>query len=298
VSVPVIAFFNPKGREGTTSLVYNLAWMFSDLGVKVLAVDLDPQAGLTTAFGMAGSPSSLAQTINDGLVLLPGDLELAVTEEELAVQWQIALTGNQQALRTLSEPWRTMTMLASVHDAQLVLVDLGPNFSAINRSGLIGADHIVVPLTAHSVSSLKLLGSTLEKWRKGLRQRLDCSPAAALPERKLAPLGYIIQHRGIVKRDYQYYTNRAPDYYRKFLLDELPLSGFSILDDPYNLAVIRAYRSLLPMAQEAHKPLFHLKPADGALGAFLQSAEDARRDFEALAKAIVAKANLPITFDR
>jgi len=35
---------------GKTSLVYHLAWMFSDLRVKVLAVDLDPQANLTAAF--------------------------------------------------------------------------------------------------------------------------------------------------------------------------------------------------------------------------------------------------------
>jgi chromosome partitioning protein len=52
----------------------------------------------------------------------------------------------------------------------------------------------------------------------------------------------------------------------------------------------------MAMAQEARKPMFHLKPADGAIGAYLQSAEDARKDFEALAKAIVDRANLPITF--
>jgi hypothetical protein len=52
------------------------------------------------------------------------------------------------------------------------------------------------------------------------------------------------------------------------------------------------------MAQEARKPMFHLKPADGAIGAHLQSAEDARKDFEALAKAIVAKANLSSVFAR
>ena len=54
----------------------------------------------------------------------------------------------------------------------------------------------------------------------------------------------------------------------------------------------------MEMAREAHKPMFHLKPADGALGAHLKAAEDVRQEFEALAKAIVAKAGLPITFDR
>jgi hypothetical protein len=52
------------------------------------------------------------------------------------------------------------------------------------------------------------------------------------------------------------------------------------------------------MAQEARKPMFHLKPADGALGAHLQSAQDARKDFEALARGIAAKGKLPIVFAR
>jgi cellulose biosynthesis protein BcsQ len=45
-----IAFFNNKGCVGKTSLVYHLAWMFSDHGIKMLAVDLDPQANLTAMF--------------------------------------------------------------------------------------------------------------------------------------------------------------------------------------------------------------------------------------------------------
>ena len=44
MSAPVIAFFSAKRGVGTTSLVYHLAWMLADLGVNVLAVDLDPQA--------------------------------------------------------------------------------------------------------------------------------------------------------------------------------------------------------------------------------------------------------------
>ena len=42
-----IAFFNNKGGVGKTSLVYHLAWMYADLGVSVVAADLDPQANLT-----------------------------------------------------------------------------------------------------------------------------------------------------------------------------------------------------------------------------------------------------------
>ncbi len=39
-----IAFFNNRGGVGKRSLVYHLAWMYSELGLRVLAADLDPQA--------------------------------------------------------------------------------------------------------------------------------------------------------------------------------------------------------------------------------------------------------------
>jgi chromosome partitioning protein len=50
MSVPVIAFFNNKGGVGKTSLVYHLAWMYADIGIRLVVADLDPQANLTAAF--------------------------------------------------------------------------------------------------------------------------------------------------------------------------------------------------------------------------------------------------------
>ena len=37
-----IAFFNNKGGVGKTSLVYHVAWMLAEHGVRVVAADLDP----------------------------------------------------------------------------------------------------------------------------------------------------------------------------------------------------------------------------------------------------------------
>ena len=45
-----VAFFNNKGGVGKTSLVYHLAWMLRELGGRVIAADLDPQANLTGMF--------------------------------------------------------------------------------------------------------------------------------------------------------------------------------------------------------------------------------------------------------
>jgi chromosome partitioning protein len=67
----------------------------------------------------------------------------------------------------------------------------------------------------------------------------------------------------------------------------------SIQNDPHKLALLKHYQSLMSMAQEARKPMFHLKPADGAIGSHFQSAQEAYKDFRALAGVIRERAQLP-----
>ena len=45
-----ITFFNNKGGVGKTTTVYHTAWMLSEMGIKTIAVDLDPQSNLTSMF--------------------------------------------------------------------------------------------------------------------------------------------------------------------------------------------------------------------------------------------------------
>ncbi|HET7864602.1 MAG TPA: hypothetical protein VFL86_09375 [Burkholderiaceae bacterium] len=53
------------------------------------------------------------------------------------------------------------------------------------------------------------------------------------------------------------------------------------------MARLKHYRSLVPMAQEAPKPIFMLSTSDGAIGSHAQAVLDARNDFKALAAAVL-----------
>jgi len=58
--------------------------------------------------------------------------------------------------------------------------------------------------------------------------------------------------------------------------------------DPSCLGVLRHYRSLASMAKDAHKPMFALTVADGAMGSHLAAAGQAYDDFSELAERIAA----------
>ena len=327
MSVPVIAFFNNKGGVGKTSLVYHLAWMFADMGAKVVAADLDPQANLTAAFlddddleklwdsgkTIYGFIEPLIKGIgdvrydefsppSDRLILLPGDLRLSTFEDELSTQWPLCLEGKERAFRVESAFWRVMQRSAEVSKADLILVDLGPNLGALNRAGLIASDFVVIPLSPdlYSLQGLRNLGPTLRRWRRDWADRVSRKPEMdfELPAGAIEPLGYVVQQHGVrldrPVKAYERWIARIPSEYREFVLSEPAGEGYTIQNDPHKLALLKHYRSLMPMAQEARKPMFNLKPADGVIGSHFQSAQEAYQDFRKLARAIAQRAGLSL----
>lgn len=43
----IVSLFNNKGGVGKTTLAFHLSWILSEMGKKVLIIDLDPQCNLT-----------------------------------------------------------------------------------------------------------------------------------------------------------------------------------------------------------------------------------------------------------
>lgn len=322
---PVFAFFNNKGGVGKTTLVYNLAWMFQDLGHRVIAVDLDPQANLTAAFleddrleelwpdndhpetifgaiqpllkGTGDIRTPHLEPITTSLNLMVGDLQLSTFEDELSGQWPGCLDRKERSFRVISAFWRMIQEAVAIQAADFALVDLGPNLGALNRAALIAADFVIVPLgpDLYSLQGLRNLGPTLRRWQGEWQERLGRNPEPdlVLPPGRMQPLGYIVlQHSVRLDRpvkSYNRWLQRIPEVYYQAVLQQ---------DDPsknhneYNLAMIKHYHSLMPMAQEARKPIFHLKPADGAIGSHFQAVQEAYQDFKTLALNILTRAKL------
>lgn len=324
-----VAFFNNKGGVGKTTLTYHLAWMFHHLGLRVLVADLDPQANLTAAFldderldtlwsnnppkTIYGavlplverlgdfSPSYIEQV--DGIGVIPGDLSLSGFEERLAQTWPACLDDNranaQDAFRVTSAFYRVVEQAAVAQSADVVLLDVGPNLGALNRSALVAADAVVVPLSPdlYSLRGLRNLGPALREWRQGWQSRVQRPHAAgiSLPTGSMTPIGYVVLQHAAKKanepaRAYQRWLDRFPRAFHEELLDDTAVDG----PDPYCLALLRHFRSLLPLALEARKPVFDLKAADGAIGSHAATAKDAYRAFELLAIAIAERIGLPV----
>lgn len=322
-----IAFFNNKGGVGKTSLVYHTAWMLTDLGYRVLAVDLDPQSNLSimaldenrleflwpdgnhpeTLFGavhplFGGTGDVLPahiEPLSESLGMVVGDLALSRIEDDLSTEWPRCLEGKERAFRVTTAFWRVIYQAAQRHRADVVLIDVGPNLGAINRAALVASDHVVVPVAPDlfSLQGLRNLGPTLRQWRETWQQARAKAPESIgkTPTGQMEPAGYVLmQHAerlGRPTKAYAKWQHRLPLAYLESVLGvstkEKPESP-----DPNQIHRIKHYRSLMPMAMEARKPMFQLRAADGAIGAHQANVLQCQQDFESFAGKLAYRARI------
>jgi cellulose biosynthesis protein BcsQ len=321
-----ITFFNNKGGVGKTTTVYHVAWMLSQMGIKTIAFDLDPQSNLTSMFlseerlieiyednlplTILDSVTPIAsgdpfvpvhlEPINENLAIVLGSLALSSFEGSLSDAWLKCLNGETYSFRITSIFNTIINEAATRFNAQVVLIDVGPNLGAINRAVTISSDYIVLPVASDlfSIQGIKNLGTTLKEWKNQWDQRKAFKPTNAtfdIPEKSFTSSGYIVMQYSAKEsrpvKSYLRWANKIPSVFSEFVMSE-PGLNVRVEEDKNCIALLKHYRSLAPMSMEAHKPIFLLKPADGAIGAHLYAVQKSFEEFEALTKRLLERCKI------
>jgi chromosome partitioning protein len=249
-------------------------------------------------------PPALYQA-DDNLWLLPGHLRLSRFEQPLAEEWgRVSSANNERALDITLALTRLAHSAGDRVGADVVLVDVGPSLGALNRAALLACDVVVVPVAPDlfSLQGLRNVGPTLREWREdwhamlaGIERRGEGAPEAT---HDFTPAGYIVQQH-LVRADrpikaYEKWALRIPNEYHRHVLGEPHgfSEGYEL--DPARIFFFRHYASLVPLALDARKPMFDLKPADGINGSLYKAVASCRRDVNALVTELARRLGVPV----
>jgi chromosome partitioning protein len=173
----ILAVANQKGGVGKTTTAVN-AGAYLALGLRVLLVDLDPQANATSSLGL--DPNGVELSTYDALI---GQAPLAAAIVGTGrAQFDIApasraLAGAQVELVDLPDRERRLTTaLEEVRGGyDVVIVDTPPSLGILTLNAMVAADLLLAPVQCEylALEGVAQLMETIELVRATLNPRLE-----------------------------------------------------------------------------------------------------------------------------
>lgn len=175
----VISIANQKGGVAKTTTAINLAASLALAKQRVLLIDMDPQANLTSGVGQKGQ-SAPGGTIYDALTTNSPSADAFVLPTGIdhlsIIPADRNLTGAEIELVPMAERERRLRMITNILRNQFdyVFIDTPPSLGLLTLNSLVAADTVLVPLNCEyfALEGIAELMATMERVRNAFNPDL------------------------------------------------------------------------------------------------------------------------------
>ena len=172
----IIAVVNQKGGVGKTTTAVNLTAALTELGMKVLLCDFDPQANASSGLGV--DKRKIKRSVYDIIINDVPTREAVVSTKFGDVLPSAAdLAGAGVELISVPEPnFRLKKALEQVKDQyDVIFIDCPPSLELLTLNGLAAADSILVPVQCeyYALEGLSDLMSTMRMVKRRINPQLE-----------------------------------------------------------------------------------------------------------------------------
>ncbi|MFT5502373.1 MAG: chromosome partitioning protein [Gammaproteobacteria bacterium] len=171
-----VALLNQKGGVGKTTTSVNLASIYAAMGIRVLAVDIDPQSHFSISLGLTDrdlvgidnifleghKAEPYIRNIRENLDLLPAGYRLSEVEKMGGDGPRLT-----KVLRDALEPVK--------NNYQYIIIDCPPVSGLLNFNALFASDEVIVPVSSDylALQGLSQLLRTLRSAQKYMKKPIE-----------------------------------------------------------------------------------------------------------------------------
>jgi chromosome partitioning protein len=183
MSAKIITIANQKGGVGKTTTTMNLGAALAETGHRVLLVDSDPQANLTSYLGVTPGEGEFPELMTlDQLYLTKRPLEpatfLARCGENLRlIASDRGLSGVEYYLFSRSDREVLLSRVLSTlrEEFDFILIDTPPSLNLLTMNALVASDHVLVPVQPEffSLEGIVKIRESIENVRERWNPKLS-----------------------------------------------------------------------------------------------------------------------------